>query len=84
MTNGDQATDTFAVQVADVPPTLALEPDCPADHCEARTVQVGTTTCLAGTVSHAGTDDIDNVYLDWGDDSVDRAYCSLVTPFSRR
>ncbi len=80
--NGEQAVDSFNVSVGDVPPTLTLNPDCPAVQCEARTVPVGTTTFLAGTVTHAGTGDIDNVYLDWGDGSVDRAFCGLVTPVS--
>ena len=75
---GEQASDTFAVQVDDVPPTLALDPDCPAAQCDARTVPVGTTTDLAGTITHAGTQDIDNVYVDWGDGSVDSAFCGLV------
>ena len=80
--NGEQAVDSFNVSVGDVPPTLTLNPDCPAVQCEARTVPVGTTTFLAGTVTHAGTGDIDNVYVDWGDGSVDRAFCGLVTPVS--
>ena len=75
---GEQASDTFAVQVEDVPPTLALEPDCPATQCEARTVPFGSAMSLAGTVTHAGTDDIENVFVDWGDGTVDRWYCSWV------
>ncbi len=78
-TNGDQAVVDFSIQVAGVPPTLALNPDCPATQCDARTTPVGTTTDLAGTVTHTGTQDIDNVYVDWGDgSSVDSAFCGLV------
>ncbi len=76
---GEHASYTFAVQVDDVPPTLALDPDCPAAQCDARTVPVGTTTDLAGTLTHAGAQDIENVYVDWGDGaSVDSAFCGLV------
>ncbi len=39
--NGDQAVDDFSVQVAAVPPTLALNPDCPANQCDARTAPLG-------------------------------------------
>ncbi len=78
-TNGDQAVVDFSIQVAGVPPTLALNPDCPATQCDARTTPVGTTTDLAGTVTHTGTQDIDNVYVDWGDgSSVDSGFCGLV------
>ena len=42
LTNGDQAVDDFSVQVAAVPPTLALNPDCPANQCDARTAPLGS------------------------------------------
>ncbi len=78
-TNGDQTVDDFSVQVSGVPPTLALTPDCPAAQCDAETVPVGTTTSLGGTITHSGTEDIDNVYVSWGDGgAVDSAFCGLV------
>ena len=71
--------DDFSVQVSGVPPTLALNPDCPAAQCDAETVPVGTATSLAGTITHSGTEDIDNVYVGWGDGgAVDSAFCGLV------
>ena len=77
--NGDQAVDDFSVQVAAVPPTLALNPDCPANQCDARTAQLGAPMSLAGMITHAGTQDIENVYVDWGDGSgVDSGECGLV------
>ena len=77
--NGEQAVDSFNVTVGDVPPTLTLSPDCPAAQCNARTVPVGATTDLAGMVSHTGTQDVDDVYVDWGDaSSEDTAFCGLV------
>ena len=76
--NGEQAVDSFNVSVDDVPPTLTLSPDCPAAQCNARSVAVGTTTDLAGMVTHTGTQDVENVYVDWGDGSEDTAFCGLV------
>jgi hypothetical protein len=80
---GGTATDTFSVPVADVPPTLAISPDCSATtttNCVARTVAAGSPTDLSAVVTHTGTADIDNVYVDWGDNtSVDSAYCGIVT-----
>ena len=77
--NGDQAVDDFSVQVAAVPPTLALNPDCPANQCDARTAPLGAPMSLAGMITHAGTQDIENVYVDWGDSSgVDSGECGLV------
>ena len=81
--NGQQAQFTFSVTVPYVQPEMAVAPGCPATGCAARTVPVGTTTNLAGTITHAGTADIDNVYVDWGDGStVDTAFCGggLVSP----
>ncbi len=79
LTNGDQAVDDFSVQVAAVPPTLALNPDCPANQCDARTAPLGAPMSLAGMITHAGTQDIENVYVDWGDSSgVDSGECGLV------
>ena len=65
--NNEQAVDDFTVTVADSPPAVAVSP--------ATTVPVGTATSLAGTISHSGTQDIDNVYVDWGDGSVDSGEC---------
>ena len=39
---------------------------------------VGTPTSLAGTITHAGAQDIENVYVDWGDGSgVESGECGL-------
>lgn len=74
--NNQQASDTFSVTVPEVPPTVAVSPDCPAAGCVARTVPIGTTTDLAATISHAGTQDIDNVFVGWGDGTTaDAAFC---------
>ena len=68
--NGDEAVDTFNVDVANVPPKPALN--------TAQTVPVGTPTSLAGTITHAGAQDIENVYVDWGDGSgVESGECGL-------
>ncbi len=77
--NGEQAVDSFNVSVGDVPPSLTLNPDCPGAQCDARTVPVGTGTDIAGTITHTGTQDVENVYVDWGDgSSTDTAFCGLV------
>jgi hypothetical protein len=68
--NKEQAVDDFTVTVLDTPPTLGLNPGTSS-------VPVGTGTSLAGTVAHAGTGDIDNVYLDWGDGTVDSGACGI-------
>ena len=46
----------------------------------------GPPLSLAGTITHTGTQDIDNVYVDWGDGSgVDSGECGLVAlPWRRR
>ena len=72
--NNEQAVDDFTVTVPEVPPAVAVSP--------ATTVPVGTATSLAGTISHSGTQDIDNVYVDWGDGTVDSGECGVADPFS--
>jgi hypothetical protein len=68
--DNNQAVDTFNVDVADVPPTLRLGPGT--------RVPVGSPTSLAGTITQAGTGDIENVYVDWGDGSTtDSGECGL-------
>ena len=56
--------------MADVPAPPALNP--------AQTVPVGTPTSLAGTITHTGTQDIENMYVDWGGGSgADIGECGL-------
>ena len=68
--NNDQAVDDFTVTVPDTPPTLAITPGT-------TTVPLGAGTSLAGTVAHAGSQDVEDVYVDWGDGAVDSGECGV-------
>jgi hypothetical protein len=73
---GKQTVNTFTVTVADVAPTLALTPGGPATDplckvtpapCQPRVVPFGNPTMLGGTLTHAGSQDVEFVHIDWGD-----------------
>ena len=75
--NGDSAVDTFNVDVADAPPTLAIER---LRYCQQSAI-LGPPLTSTRTINHAGAEDIENVYVDWGDGSgVDGGLCGLA-PF---
>lgn len=82
--NGVQATDTFTVVVADVPPSLQLSPPCesgaaPASSCDLRDGTVGgSPMSVTGTIRHTGTLDEEFVRVNWGDGSSDAAYAGAL------
>jgi hypothetical protein len=69
--HGVEATTTFPVKVATVPPTLKLYPDCPVPNgpCNKHSGEAGTPMTLGGTVDHIGTLDNEVVRVNWGDGS---------------
>jgi hypothetical protein len=73
---GKHTVNTFTIPVADVAPTLALTPGGPATDpqclvtpapCQPRVVPFGSPTILGGTLTHAGSQDVEFVHIDWGD-----------------
>ncbi|HEX4472928.1 MAG TPA: MBG domain-containing protein [Nocardioides sp.] len=74
--SGHSVTQTFAVPVGNIAPTVTVRPDCahaPAP-CDVRKVPVpGTPITLTGLAQDVGSDDSENLVVTWGDGSTDTA-----------
>lgn len=71
--HGEKAVTTMQVPVGGVAPVLDLAPSCAAVSsvtmltCNASTVHTGSSTVVAGGLTHTGTHDRERITVDWGD-----------------
>jgi len=67
------SSSTIAVNVADSPPRLAVYPECApllsCLHANVFSAPVGTATSLGGDLVHVGSEDVESLEINWGDDS---------------
>jgi hypothetical protein len=68
---GQTATTTLTAVVGDVPPVLQLTPTCAqvTIKCDPNTADPNTPVGIAGTFTHTGSLDNENVAVNWGDGS---------------
>jgi hypothetical protein len=72
---GATSTSQLFIHVIPVTPTLTLSPAAPSSDpscastkpCDVHVVLVGSTSTLTGTITHGGTQDNEQLTVDWGD-----------------